>query len=122
MKAPESRFHIYQRMLPHWRAGDAVYFVTWRLAPGVGDLTDAERDVVTESLLHFDGARYDLLGFVVMNDHVHVLVRPRGDARLERLMHSWKSYTSHVIGQRRGIRTVWLKESFDRIVRDGEEL
>lgn len=67
---------IYRRRLPHWRAADAVYFVTWRMAKLQAELSPEERDLVTAALRNFDSQRYELFGYVVMNDHVHVVVNP----------------------------------------------
>ena len=73
-------------------------------------------------LRHFDGARYELIGYVVMNDHVHVL-GPEDKYRLEDIMHTWKSYSAHQIVdfyERRA--PLWQHESFERIVRNKLEL
>jgi hypothetical protein len=58
-----------------------------------------------------------------MDDHVHVVLSLEAGQRLEMLVHSWKSFTSHQLvkaGSRRA--PVWLNESFDRVVRDEEEM
>ena len=110
----------YTRRLPHWRAEGAVYFVTWCMDRGVPDLDGAERDQVLRSLRHFAGVRYDLYAAVVMNDHVHVLVRPRPGFALERIVHAWKSYTSRRFQHRKG--GVWQPEHWDRIIRTDREL
>ena len=62
------------------------------------------------------------MAYVVMNDHVHVLVQPCGDNLLEAITHSWKSFTANR-AQRSHNRKgrVWQDESFDRIVRDEAE-
>ena len=112
---PNSLF--YRRRLPHWRTEGAVYFVTWRVLRGQPDLEAAEQTLVLGAIRYFDGDRYDLLAAVVMNDHVHVLVLPREPYGLNKIMHSWKSFTAHSL-QRVGRRgAVWQAESFDRIVR-----
>jgi REP element-mobilizing transposase RayT len=67
---------IYRRRLPHWRIEGAIYFVTWRVARDASELAGTERDVVVSVLKHFNRARYVLFAYVVMNDHVHVLVQP----------------------------------------------
>lgn len=119
----EADWRIYRRNLPHWRMNGATYFVTWRLRASQPDLTSAERTLVLRSLMHFHGVRYDLLAFVVMNDHVHVVVTPMDGRVLEEILYSWKSYTSHQLklGSHRA-SPIWLDESFDRIVRDEDEL
>ncbi len=51
--------------------------------------------LVAGALKHFEGDRYELLGWVLLPNHVHVLVRPHGDRELEDVLHSWKSYTAN---------------------------
>lgn len=112
------------RWLPQWRrdVAGAVYFVTWRLAAGQRPLAPRERGVVSHALQHGNGAAHRLLAFVVMDDHVHVLVEPTG-IPLERLTHSWKSFTTHQLQRlHRREGPVWETGSFDRVVRNDEEL
>lgn len=116
----EARY--YGRWLPHWRMEGAIYFVTWRLATGAQDLEGQERDLVASALRHFDGRRYRLSAFVVMNDHVHVLVQPRRGVALESLLRSWKGFTGHHLRRRGRAAPVWQREYFDRIVRSDAEL
>src|SRR5438067_5924460 len=78
---------------------------------------------IASSLRHFDGDRYALDSFVVMPNHVHVLVRPREDHALSEILHSWKSSSAKEINkfrERSGI--VWQDENYDRMVRDFGEL
>lgn len=80
-------------------------------------------NVVAASLRHFHGERYVLGAYVIMPNHVHVLVTPLGEWNLEQILHSWKSYTANEINRALG-RTgeVWRHESFDHIVRNEESL
>ena len=114
---------LYRRRLPHWRAADAVYFVTWRLSKTQSDLSANERDLLVTALRQFDLQRYQLIGYVVMNDHVHVAVKPAIDHDLTTIVQSWKSYTANRM-QRIFGRTgrVWQREYFDRVILDDEEL
>jgi putative transposase len=115
-------FDFYRHRLPHARVNGAVYFVTWRLKEGLADLSDEERDLVASSLRRFDGRRYVLHAYVVMNDHVHVIVEPHLDFRLEDILHSWKSFSAKRIGEfRRQVGTVWQEEYFDRAIRNDAE-
>ncbi len=78
---------------------------------------------VANSLRHFNGVRYALDSFVVMPNHVHVLVRPHEGHALSEILHSWKSFSAKEINkfrERSGI--VWQDENYDRMVRDFEEL
>ena len=52
-----------------------------------------------------------------MPNHVHVMMYLELGANLERVLHSWKSYTSHEIGRGK----VWMKEYFDRVIRTPRE-
>jgi carbamoylphosphate synthase large subunit/REP element-mobilizing transposase RayT len=78
---------------------------------------------VANSLRHFDGVRYALDSFVVMPNHVHVLLRPHEDHALSEILHSWKWFSAKEINkfrERSGI--VWQDENYDRMVRDFAEL
>ncbi len=75
--------------------------------------------IVEEALRFFDNQRYWLGHFVVMPNHVHVLVRPLGEYTLSQILHSWKSFTAKQINDAFGRGSkVWQDESFDSIVRD----
>jgi Rad3-related DNA helicase/REP element-mobilizing transposase RayT len=78
---------------------------------------------VIAALRHFDGERYALGHFVVMPNHVHVLVRPLTGHTLSEILKSWKSFTAREINQSLG-RTgaLWQDESFDHIVRTPQAL
>ncbi|MBI5571512.1 MAG: transposase [Desulfomonile tiedjei] len=121
MKTPE--LTIYRRKLPHWRLEGSVYFVTWRLAKTQTRLRPEERTLVADAIRYFEGRRYELLAYVVMDDHVHVLVHPLADNSLKQILHSWKSFTAKALRDA-GDRSapVWQDESFDRIVRDDADL
>ncbi|MFH1116059.1 MAG: transposase [Pseudomonadota bacterium] len=122
---PELR--IYRRALPHWRLEGSTYFITWRLQKGQQPLNHAERTLVKETILHFEHDRFDLYAFVIMDDHVHVLVTPLGKYTPEQIVHSWKSFSAHQMqrqdsGHRTREREIWEPEYFDRIVRNDREL
>jgi REP element-mobilizing transposase RayT len=121
MKTP--KLEIYRRKLPHWRLTGSVYFVTWRLADHQPCLSSEERTLVVTTIKHFENRRYTLPAYVVMDDHVHVLVLPLEGFALHRIVHSWKSFSAQRLasdGAR--IPPVWQREYFDRIVRNDDEL
>jgi putative transposase len=120
--SPETRFWIYRRRMPHWRLENSVYLVTWRLHKSQKKIAAAEREIIVSILRHFDGQRFELFAFVVMPDHVHVLVRPCEGYLLHELVHSWKSYSAYRLqmeGGREG--RIWQEDYFDRIMRDEAE-
>jgi REP element-mobilizing transposase RayT len=80
---------------------------------------------VTSAMHHFDADRYELGCFVVMPNHVHVIVRPLlSEAHeLETIVGSWKKHSSRRINrQLRRTGDLWQEESYDRIIRDEEHL
>ena len=116
-------FRTYRRKLPHWRMLGAVYFVTWRLAKDQPPLHPEDRTLVVDAIRYFDGKRYEVLAYVVMDDHVHVLVQPLGQNELEQILHSWKSFTANGLRRlRERAAPVWQEEYFDRIVRNDSDL
>ena len=113
---------FYRRHLPHWRQDHATYFVTWRLARGEPELDSSERDLVMAAIRKFDGQRYELSAFVVMDDHVHVLLAPLPPHEVRAILHSWKSFTARQMQrEHKKLGPVWQNEYFDRIVRDDHE-
>jgi REP element-mobilizing transposase RayT len=81
--------------------------------------------VVARALHHFDGTRYDLGSYVLMPNHVHGIVRPLtpNTQPLERILQSWKRFTSRQLHRASGAcGNLWQEESFDRIIRDAEHL
>ena len=83
----------------------------------------ASARIVASAMRHFDGQRYDLIAFVVMPNHVHVLFRMAPNEDLSKIIHSWKSFTAHEISKARKTEgAVWQDEYFDRIVRDEDHL
>jgi putative transposase len=114
---------IYRRRLPHWRMDDSVYFVTWRLVSSQSVLEPDERTLVTNAIRFFAGERYDLLAYVVMDDHVHVLIAPAHEFPLQQIVQTWKSFTANRLQRDFGrLGKIWEREYFDRIVRDKAEL
>jgi primosomal protein N' len=74
--------------------------------------------LVEEALRHFDGDRYQLGEFVIMPNHVHVLVRPAEDNDLEAILHSWKSFTAKQANNLiKSSGEFWREEYFDHLVR-----
>ena len=89
----------------------------------------ANTALVHDALLHFHGDRVWVGDFVVMPNHVHAILQPCGGHELEDLLESVKKFTSRRI--RESLReteaalsraSLWQPESYDRIIRDLEEL
>ena len=79
--------------------------------------------ILEAALRHFDGERYILDEFVIMPNHVHVIVKPADSHRLSQILHSWKSFTSTKINKTLdGSGTLWMDERYDRILRSWQQL
>lgn len=75
--------------------------------------------VVEENLLHFDNTRYRLWSWVIMPNHIHLLLTPYSDYSLSLIIKNMKSFTSHEsnkILSRKG--KFWVDDYFDRFMRD----
>jgi carbamoylphosphate synthase large subunit/REP element-mobilizing transposase RayT len=80
-------------------------------------------EIVAHALGFFDGQRYQLDAFVIMPNHVHVLVQPSPGNSLSEVLHSWKSFTANAVNHALNHHgQVWMQESYDHIVRDWDEL
>ena len=67
--------------------------------------------------------KYRLKDFVVMPNHVHVLVTPPGEHTLSDAVQEWKSVSAHHLNKALGRKgEFWQKEYFDHIVRSPEQL
>lgn len=74
--------------------------------------------IVADSLLHFDGIRYDIERFVVMPNHVHFLVQMHQGWDLRAQCESWMRYTATQINRCMGIGGDFWAEPFDHVVRN----
>jgi REP element-mobilizing transposase RayT len=79
--------------------------------------------LVQNALLYFDGVRYRMIAWVIMPNHVHVLIEMLEGHLLGDIVHSWKSYTAKAANRVLG-RTgrFWFREYFDRYIRDERHL
>lgn len=81
------------------------------------------RRIVSDTLRYNDGNKYRLIAYVIMPNHVHVLFELFGNNSIESVMKSIKGYSSRKINELTGgSGSVWMKEYFDRIVRDASHL
>jgi putative transposase len=74
--------------------------------------------MVEGALRFFDGVRYQLRAWVVMPNHVHVLLETLSDP-LAKVIQSWKSFTAKEANRRLGRTGVfWEREYWDTWMRD----
>ena len=78
-------------------------------------------ELVARTILHFDRERYLIDGFVIMPNHVHLLVQLVPGFPLETLVHSWKRYSARQINEVLGRSgKLWHKRYWDTLVRSEE--
>ena len=77
--------------------------------------------ILAECLVHFDGERYGIDSFVVMPNHVHVLMCPIPGFPMEKTIQSWKRYSARSINELAGKSgSLWHKRYWDTLVRSEE--
>jgi putative DNA methylase len=75
--------------------------------------------IVEGALLRFDGERYSLHSWVVMPNHVHVLITALEGHSLSDIVQSWKSFTAKAANRLLGrTETFWRRDYFDRFIRN----
>ncbi|MBQ6956924.1 MAG: transposase [Bacteroidales bacterium] len=84
---------------------------------------ESNRKIVENALHYYDGKKYDLLAFVVMPNHVHVLLQLFADENIVTIFRSIKSFSAKLINkQEHTTGRVWQSESYDRLIRDVDHL
>jgi len=108
------------------RRGDRVLATDEAPDRGYGRRDLARSNVATlvqTALLALNGERYALIAWCVMPNHAHVLLAINAGFTLDRIVHSWKSYTAkeanRVLGR---AGAFWAPEYFDRFMRDDQHL
>jgi len=115
--------------LPHWQQPEGIYFLrTSTLFETAGLLTG--RSQVTEALVdclrHDEGLRYEMHCWVIMPDHVHMMLHPlqrgHGWVPIAEIMQALKGASAHRMNRLLGRHgPLWLDEYFDHEVRSDRE-
>jgi len=122
---PWSNFSIWRGRLPHWRADDVHYYVTFRHRR---DLDEGERRLLLKSLMRPEGRKWNLLIVCVLPAETNLIFTvnqaPTGEPyELSEIIEKAKAKVGKVIVKKSGERwPPFYNESYDRIVRDEEEL
>ncbi len=79
--------------------------------------------MVQKTILFHDGERYRLIAWCIMPNHVHAVIEVLEGWSLEKILHSWKSYSAHEANRILGrAGRFWFPEYFDRFIRNAEHL
>ena len=111
-----------RRKLPHIYVSGRAYFLTFRLSVKQRvPLTEAERTLVAQCI-HSMGPG-SCPAFVVMPDHVHLIYQSAQNEDMRRTLQALKGSSAHALtkGSER-VAPIWQAESFDRLIRNEDEL
>jgi type I restriction enzyme R subunit len=79
--------------------------------------------IVEDTLRHFHEKQYQLDSYVIMPNHVHVVVRLRPGFKLPIVVKAWKSVSSRKLSVLLGVKPpIWQGEYWDRLVRNQAHL
>ena len=118
-------FKIWRGRLPHWRADDVRYYVTFRHRR---EIDEFERRVLVRALLRPDARRWDLLILCVLPGQTDLILSvresPSGQPyELSEIIEKAKLKAGREIVKKSGERfPPFYAESYDRIIRDDAEL
>jgi putative transposase len=91
--------------------------------------TDSLAQIVANTLHYWDNKRLELYAYTIMSNHVHVVFRLFDEYEmtkpyyLEQIMHSIKLFSARECNKLLGLEgEFWQEESYDRLVRDKDEL
>lgn len=118
-------FSIWRGKLPHWRADDVRYYVTFRHRR---PLDAAECALLLRELLKPDGDKWDVLIACALPENTELIFTVREDKHgrpyeLSELVEKAKTKAGKAVVKRTGERfPPFYTESYDRIVRDDPEL
>jgi REP element-mobilizing transposase RayT len=98
MKKSIKEFTIYRKNLPHWQIPGSVYFVTFRTCKKL-ILDEISKKLLYDNILHYSTKYYKLYCFVIMPDHVHLIIQPKEVTQneyypLSRIMQAIKGYSA----------------------------
>jgi putative transposase len=116
--------HFYRRRLPHWNLQGFTYFITFRVR-GFSEKpleTPELAALVEESIWFGYGHRYRLDAYVIMPDHVHLLIEPLNHWDLSSILKGLKGFTAREINKmlrRKG--PFWQDENFDHLIRNDKD-
>jgi len=115
---PDAEIRTYERLIGK--------MVNEKLDQGIGSCVLKQPEIATivvDALKFFHETRVLTGDFILMPNHVHVLMRPLSGFELEDVLFSIKSFTANKINRLIGKEgRFWQRESYDHIVRDADQL
>ena len=111
--------------LKHIQLEGYAYFVTTNVYGGQTLLSEPKvADILLDAIFFLRAKRYfRLYSFVIMPDHLHLIILPQCKRTISQVMHSLKSYTAKKINnllKRKG--KIWQDGFYERIIRNEDDL
>jgi REP element-mobilizing transposase RayT len=113
------------KKLKHINLEGHAYFVTTNAQHKQKIFLDTRIADIVMSALFFlrDKGYYRLYSFVIMPDHLHMIILPQKNKTLSQIMHSLKSYTAKKIIDLLGRSgKVWQDGFYERVIRREDDL
>jgi putative transposase len=106
-------------------AANRIYHLrtsTVGIAPLLAD--DSCKQIVRDNLRQTASVTdFDIIAYVIMPEHVHIIAQPRGAHNISQFMASFKKHSARKLNRAIGRTSrVWRKEFFDHMVRSDEHL
>ena len=111
--------------LKHIELEGHAYFVTTNVYHAEKILSDPRVADIVLSAIFFLRGKEDLrlYAFVIMSDHLHLIILPQGGKTVSQIMHSLKSYTAKKINRLLGRSgKVWQDGFYERVIRNEADL
>lgn len=112
-----------RKIRPRYRQEAVAQSITWRLHRSQRQLAEAERSVIASALMHGNTEVVSLHVWVVMNDHVPIVLTPAPGANLDKILNSWKGFTTTQWMKDPARRaSIWQRGWYDRVLFSPEAL
>jgi len=114
------------KKLPHIEVPGHPYFISFRTKQS-RIFNSKEKDIIFETIKFHNGKKYYLISFVIMSDHVHLMLNPLekedGFYDMSEIMHSVKSYSSQRINKMNNQKgNIWQADYYDKIIWSEKDL
>lgn len=104
--------------LPHFDASCVVQHIVLGAKADVNLSETSLANLIEDTLLHFDGARYDLQAWCITPDHIHIGVIFYPDHLMSKIVWAWKSWITNQHMKAKGEKAIIFElDYFDRYVR-----
>lgn len=80
------------------------------------------RKIMEDALQFYDGIKYDLLAYVIMPNHVHILIQPEEGNECKTQIGNIKRFVAHQVNKILSKKGKVFSESWDRIIRNESHL